>query len=300
MNRTSPTTDDRVAPGAGLPPQVGVGFKAIHFEALFEDPAPPAFVEVHAENYMGAGGAPLQQLARIREKFPISLHGVGLSLGGTEAPDEAHLARLAQLIQRFQPASFSEHLAWSTHSGRYFNDLLPIAYDLPALQRICEHIDRVQQRLGVRMLLENPATYLEFDASSFSETDFLAEVLQRTGCGLLLDVNNVHVTCTNHGHDARAYIDALALSAVGEIHLSGHSRDTDSNGDILLIDSHGSPVADPVWDLYAQVLDRTGPVATLVEWDNDVPAYQILRAEARKAAQAMSRSTRATLAPVSA
>jgi hypothetical protein len=290
---------ERVAYSSGpvdLPRQVGVGLKAVHFEAISNDAMPPAFIEVHAENYMGSGGAPLAQLTQIRERLPLSLHGVGLSIGGPEPLDETHLARLTQLIRRFQPSSFSEHLAWSTHNGVYFNDLLPLAYDRSTLALVCEHIDRVHERLGVRMLLENPATYLEFEASTFAETDFITEVLRRTGCGLLLDVNNVFVTCTNHRLSPYAYIDALPLSAVGEIHLAGHAIDTDADGELLLIDSHGSPVADPVWDLYAYTLRHTGRIATLIEWDNDVPEYAVLCAEAQKAMRIMDRVVRARTA----
>lgn len=267
----------------GLPRRAGVGFKSPHFDDLLADTDPPAFVEVHAENYMGAGGVPHAQLTRIRERMPVSLHGVGLSIGSVVAPDPAHLDRLAALIDRYQPAAFSEHLAWSTHDGRFFNDLLPLSYDEPTLHRVCEHIDRIQTRLGVRMLLENPSTYFEFEASTFAEPDFIAEVVTRTGCGLLLDVNNVHVSCCNNRHSPSGYLAALPLSAVRQIHLAGHARERLDDGGLLLIDNHGAPVADPVWDLYAQTLMMIGPVATLIEWDTDVPAYATLRAQARHA-----------------
>ena len=285
---------------SSLPPRAGVGFKPEHFSAIDQAPQPIGFFEVHAENYMGAGGAPHAWLTRIRERFPLSLHGVGLSIGGWDPLDENHLDRLAMLVQRYCPESFSEHLAWSTHAGVYYNDLLPVAYDDSSLRRVCEHIDRVQERLGLRMLLENPATYLEFEASTLAETDFITQVLRRTGCGLLLDVNNVHVSCTNHQCDPRAYLDALLPAPVGEIHLAGHTIDTDGNGDRLLIDSHSRPVADEVWDLYAYALARTGPVATLIEWDNDLPGYAVLRAQAQRAekmlGKALSVDDRATAA----
>lgn len=267
----------------GLPRRAGVGFKFQHFDALLADPDPPGFVEVHAENYMGAGGVPHAQLTRIRERLPVSLHGVGLSIGAEAAPDPAHLDRLASLIERYQPATFSEHLAWSTHDGRFFNDLLPLSYDAATLQRVCEHIHRVQERLGVRMLLENPSTYFEFEASTYPEPDFIAAVVGRTGCGLLLDVNNVYVSCHNNRHEPLAYLAALPLSAVRQIHLAGHAHEHFADGGSLLIDNHGAPVAEPVWDLYARTLLRTGPVATLIEWDTDVPAYATLRAQARHA-----------------
>jgi uncharacterized protein (UPF0276 family) len=268
---------------AGLPTQAGLGFKAAHFDALLADAEPPAFVEVHAENYMGAGGLPHAQLRALRERLPISVHGVGLSIGAASPPDEAHLDRLAVLLARHEPASFSEHLAWSTHDGRFYNDLLPLRYDHATLQRVCEHVDRVQSRLGRRMLLENPSTYFEFPGGAWSEAEFLAAIVARTGCGLLLDINNLYVSCANHGHDPRACLDALPMAEVGEIHLAGHFRDVDSWGRALLIDHHGGPVADPVWALYADALLRAGPVATLIEWDSEVPGYPTLRDEARRA-----------------
>ena len=268
---------------SGLPAAAGVGLKATHYQRFLDDPAAPAFFEVHAENFMGAGGAPHAWLTRLREKSPFSLHGVGLSLGGESPLDQVHLGRLAALIERYQPESFSEHLAWSSHGGSYLNDLLPISYDAESLQRVCEHIDQVQSRLDLRMLLENPATYVEFESSSWDEADFVAEVIRRTGCGLLLDVNNAYVTCTNHGRDPGAYLAALPLSTVGEIHLSGHAIDSDANGDPLLIDNHGAPVAEAVWALFSKVLESTGPMATLIEWDNEVPGYEVLRREAMRA-----------------
>ena len=265
---------------AGLPMQAGAGFKSQHMQDWLADANPPALFEIHAENYMGDGGAPHAWLTRMRGSSPMSLHGVGLSIGGATAPDADHLDRLATLIERYQPACFSEHLAWSTHDGRFFGDLLPLVYDNHSLDRICEHIDQVQSRLGVRMLLENPSGYLGFDASDIDEPEFIAAIIKRTGCGLLLDVNNVFVTCHNHARDAYAYLAALPLHAVGEIHLAGHARD---DAGALLIDNHGAAVADAVWRLYADVLIRTGPVATLIEWDNDVPAYAVLREEVRHA-----------------
>jgi uncharacterized protein (UPF0276 family) len=245
--------------------------------------APPPFVEVHAENYMGAGGLPHAQLRALHERLPISVHGVGLSIGAASPPAEAHLDRLATLLARHEPERFSEHLAWSTHDGRFYNDLLPLRYDGATLQRVCAHIDRVQSRLGRQMLLENPSSYFEFPGGSWSEPEFLAQVIARTGCGLLLDVNNVYVSCANHGHETRAYLDALPLHAVGEVHLAGHARDFDDWGRALLVDDHGSRVGAPVWTLYADLLMRAGPLPTLVEWDTDVPEYAVLREEAMRA-----------------
>jgi hypothetical protein len=247
------------------------------------DAEAPAFIEVHAENYMGAGGAPHAWLTRVRERKPLSIHGVGLSIGADAALDQAHLDRLVRLLDRYQPEAFSEHLAWSTHGGYFLNDLLPLVYDWVTLDRVCAHIDQVQERLRRQMLLENPSTYFEFEASSMTEPEFLARVVERTGCGLLLDVNNIYVSCRNNQRDANAYLEAIPISAIGEIHLAGHSEESDSNGETLLIDNHGAPVAAAVWDLYAKVIAETGPIATLIEWDTDVPTYEILRAEARHA-----------------
>ena len=268
---------------AGLPWRAGIGLKPQHFRDVLATRPDLGFFEVHAENYMVDGGPFHHFLTQVREHYALSLHGVGLSIGGIDPLDESHLDRLAALIDRYQPASFSEHLAWSSHGDAFYNDLLPVPYDRQTLDRVCEHIDRVQERLGLRMLLENPSTYLEFEASTMSETAFLREVLQRTGCGLLLDVNNVHVSCTNHGRDALAYLRDLPLGEVGEVHLAGFARDQDAAGAPLLIDSHGSPVDDAVWGLYAHVVAKLGAVPTLLERDNDVPALQTLLAEAGRA-----------------
>lgn len=283
MNRPlTPIAEYRPA-NTGLPAQAGVGFKPRHYGELQADPLPPGFVEVHAENYFGAGGVPHAQLRSLRERMPVSLHGVGLSIGGEDPLDPTHLDRLAQLIARYQPAAFSEHLAWSTHAGRFFNDLLPLIYDTRTLARVCEHIDQVQDRLGVRMQLENPSTYLEFESSTYSEPDFIAAIARRTGCGLLLDLNNVYVSCHNNRHDPLAYLAAYPLRAVQQIHLAGHTEERDGSHGALLIDDHGAPVADAVWALYAHTVATTGPVATLIEWDTRVPAYATLREEARRA-----------------
>ena len=267
----------------GLPARAGIGLKPCHFRDVLDTRPDIGFFEVHAENFMVDGGPFHHYLSRIRQDYPLSLHGVGLSIGAQGALDGAHLNRLAALIKRYQPASFSEHLAWSSHGEVFFNDLLPLPYDRATLQRVCEHIDEVQERLGCRMLLENPATYVEFDSSTMSEVQFLCELLQRTGCGLLLDVNNVHVSCVNHSRDAHAYIDALPLEAVGEIHLAGFAQDRDAAGAPLLIDSHGSAVDEAVWALYERVVARIGPMAALIERDNDVPALPKLLAEAQRA-----------------
>ncbi len=248
------------------------------------EPGPVGWIEIHAENYMGDGGRPLAMLGALADRFPVSVHGVGLSIGGEGPLDPDHLARLKRLCDRFAPASFSEHLAWSTHDTGYYNDLLPLPYTAATLERVCAHIDQVQQVLGRRMLLENPSTYLAFAETAMEETAFLAEITDRTGCGLLLDVNNVFVSATNQQTDAHAYLADFPLEAVGEIHLGGHDAQADETGAALLIDSHDAAVADPVWQLYAHVIATAGPRPTLIEWDTDVPAWPILRAEAERAA----------------
>jgi len=268
------------APVTTLPLRAGVGLKSGHFQDVLDTQPNVGFFEVHAENFMVAGGPFHHYLSRIRENYPLSIHGVALSIGADAPLDIAHLNALKHLLDRYQPESFSEHLAWSTHGETYLNDLLPLAYTEGTLQRVCEHIDQVQTHLGRRMLLENPATYVEFAASTLDETSFITEVVRRTGCGLLLDVSNVYVSSVNHHRDPQATLRALPLTQVGEIHLAGFVEQVDGAGDRLLIDSHGSPVAKAVWDLYAFTLGLTGPVATLLERDNDVPPLPVLVAEA--------------------
>lgn len=274
---------------AGLPAAAGAGLKPQHVEHVLRDAPRLGFFEVHAENYMVAGGPFPHHLERIRARYPLSLHGVALGLGGEEPLDRAHLARLAALIERFQPAAFSEHLAWSSHGGTFFNDLLPLPYDGATLARVCGHVQQAQERLRCRLLLENPSSYFEFDGSSLAEAQFLSEVVARTGCGLLLDVNNVYVACCNRGADPHAFIAALPLHAVGEIHLAGFARDTDAAGAALPWSSISSAVDAAVWALYQHVLARTGPIATLLEWDNAVPCWSELRDEALKAQRLLAR-----------
>lgn len=278
----------RAGPVLTLPARCGVGLKPQHFHDVLAGPPGLGFFEIHAENYMVEGGPFHHYLGKIRNAYPLSLHGVGLSIGGAEPLDEDHLDRLARLIERYQPAAFSEHLAWSSHGEVFLNDLLPLPYDSHSLLRVCEHVDRTQERLRCRMLLENPSTYLEFAASTMTEAQFLGEVVARTGCGLLLDVNNAHVGCVNRGQDPMVFIDALPLQAVGEIHLAGFARDADAEGAPLLIDSHGSPIDSAVWNLYERVVGRLGPTPTLIEWDNDVPAFSALLAEASRAQRVLS------------
>lgn len=271
-----------------LPARSGLGFKPEHYRQALG--AEVAFYEVHAENYMGAGGAPHAMLERLRARHALSIHGVGLSIGGAGPLDRDHLRRLRGLLDRYQPDSFSEHLAWSSHGAAWLNDLLPLPYTDETLATVCEHVDAVQAALDRRMLLENPATYVTFAESTWTETDFLREIARRTGCGLLLDVNNVFVSATNHRRDPRAYLADFPLALVGEIHLAGHEAESLPDGP-LLIDSHSRPVADPVWALFAETVARTGPLPVLIEWDNDLPAFDTLLAEAGRAERVMQEAT---------
>ncbi|MDP1613162.1 MAG: DUF692 domain-containing protein [Sulfuritalea sp.] len=281
--------DTRPTKLRSLPNRAGIGLKPEHFREILTTAPDLGFFEIHAENYMVDGGPFHHFLTRIRERYPLSIHGVGLSIGGEDALDESHLDRLALLLDRYEPESFSEHLAWSSHGGAFFNDLLPVPYHAATLARVCEHIDRVQDRLKRRMLLENPATYVEFEASTMAEPEFISEVVHRSGCGLLLDVNNAHIACVNHQRNSRDYIRAMPLDEVAQIHLAGFAQDVDAAGAPLLIDSHGSPVAEAVWDLYCYTLDWVGPTPTLIERDNDIPAFAVLLAEAQHAERILER-----------
>jgi uncharacterized protein (UPF0276 family) len=273
---------------APLPALPGVGYKPQHYADIIKDPDPVGWLEIHAENYMGDGGRPIAQLRHLAERFPISVHGVGLSIGSEGDLDPDHLTRLKHLVDWLNPASFSEHLAWSTHDSHFLNDLLPLPYTEATLAKVASHISQVQDVLGRQMLLENPSSYLAFAESTHSEPDFLRELVARTGCGLLLDVNNVFVSATNLKTSPQAYIDAFPVEAVGEIHLGGHDEDEDETGAPLLIDSHGKAVVDPVWALLDYTLARTGPKPLLIEWDNDVPDWTVLADEAKRAASALT------------
>ena len=266
-----------------IPNRAGVGLKPQHYREILGTQPDIGFFEIHAENYMGAGGPPHRYLTSIRERFPLSLHGVGLSIGSDRPLDRAHLARLKQLIDRYAPGLFSEHLAWSTHDTAFLNDLLPVPYTTETLRRVSEHVNEVQESLGRQMLLENPSTYLSFAESTWSEIDFIAEVVRRTGCGLLLDVNNVHVASTNQNWDPFAYIDSYPLAHVREIHLAGYTREADEKGRPLLIDTHNRPVDDLVWSLFEHAIDLLGPMPTLIEWDADLPSWPELQTEAERA-----------------
>ncbi|MGM4910710.1 MNIO family bufferin maturase [Rhizobium sp. 768_B6_N1_8] len=273
-------------PTLSLAGQAGTSFKPEHLAAISAVSGPQGFFEVHAENYMGAGGPPHRALERVRRDHPISLHGVCMSLGGPQPLDKDHLKRFKTLVDRYEPALVSEHLAWSTHVDTYLNDLLPLPYTATTLAHVCDHVDQMQNAIGRPILLENPSTYVLFAESSMSETDFIREIARRSGCGLLLDINNVFVSATNHSFSALEYLRDFPLSGVGEIHLAGHAEQEDDEGELLLIDSHDGPVADAVWQLYEIVINSCGPIPTLIEWDSKIPDWPVLRAEAL-AAQAI-------------
>ena len=262
------------------PAGCGIGLRSPHVAEILETRPAIPWLEVHAENYMG-GGVAVRHLERLRTEYPVSVHGVGLSLGSAEGIDERHLDRLAQLVQRVNPVLVSEHLSWSVSGGVYLNHLLPLPYTEEALDTVADHVGRVQARLGRQLLVENPSSYLRFREAGIAEPQFLNELAARTGCGVLCDVNNVYVTCANLGGDADAWIDALEPSIVGEIHLAGHAIN-DADGRPILIDDHGSSVSAEVWTLYARALTRFGRVPSLVEWDTDVPALDVLIGEAKK------------------
>jgi len=261
----------------GLAPgSAGIGLRAPHYAELLERRPALAFLEVHSENFFAAGGAPLDWLERFRAYYPLSLHGVGLSLGSADPLDERHLAKLAALAARFEPALVSEHLCWSSVGARHANDLLPLPYTEEALDHVVERIERVQERLARRILVENVSSYVQLGHATIPEWDFVCEAARRSGCGVLLDVNNVWVNSVNHGFDARRYLAAIDPSLVGEIHLAGFERAGD-----LLIDTHGARVAADVWALYAAALAHIGPRPTLIEWDTQIPALDVLLDEAR-------------------
>jgi uncharacterized protein (UPF0276 family) len=277
-----------------VPARAGVGLKAEHVEDILSTKANIGFFEVHAENYMGAGGVPHRQLNEIRDKYPLSLHGVGLSIGGEDPLNVAHLQRLSALNKRYQPGLFSEHLAWSSHDGAYLNDLLPVPYDEATLIRVCDHIDQVQEVVGRQMLLENPSTYVAFEQSTMSEIDFISAIAKRTGCALLLDVNNIYVSAINHEFSPEDYLDAFPLEYVQEVHLAGHAPDQDEAGRPLLIDAHDRKVADAVWVLYERLIAKVGSLPTLIEWDDDIPAWSILLSEAKIAEGILNKFSEST------
>ena len=266
-----------------VPAAAGIGLRFQHHRAVLETRPAVAWLEVHTENYMG-GGPSIRTLEAIRHDYPVSLHGVGLSLGSADGLDEAHLERVREVVRRIQPGLVSEHLSWSTAAGTYLADLLPLPMTEEALAVVCRHVEQTQDWLQRRILVENPSSYLRYSHSTIPEWDFLAAVAQRTGCGILCDVNNIYVSAHNHGWDALTYLAALPKEAVGEIHLAGHTLKQIENGQSLRIDDHGSRVAPAVLALYAQALARFGRVPTLVEWDTNLPPLDVLLDEAAQAA----------------
>jgi uncharacterized protein len=272
----------RTSNGTPIPAQAGIGLRFQHHQAVLETHPDVVWLEVHTENYMG-GGEPLRYLSAIRRDHPVSLHGVGLSLGTAEGLDRAHLERIRQVAERIEPGLMSEHLAWSVVGGNYLADLLPLPPTEEVLAIVCRHVDQTQNYLKRRIFVENPSTYLQFRHSTIPEGEFIAAVAERTGCGILCDVNNIFVSAQNHGWDAATYIAALPPRVIGEIHLGGHSVRPTLDGGTLRIDDHGSRVIDEVWALYEAALKHFGPVPTLIEWDNDVPPLNILIEEAARA-----------------
>lgn len=276
-------------PVASLPAAAGIGLRAPHHRQVLEAPPEVGWLEVHSENFFGAGGEPLRVLEAVRARYPLSLHGVGLSLGSSDELSRRHLEKLKALVDRIQPAAISEHLCWSSVGGRYLNDLLPLPYTREALDTVCERVARTQDFLGRAILVENVSSYLRFAGAEIPEWEFVAAVARRTGCGILLDVNNIYVNACNHGFAAHDYLAAIPPASVGEIHLAGFEAEEDG----LLIDTHSRPVSDPVWALYADALAHCGPVATLIEWDNDIPALAVLVAEADQAERLLARTREA-------
>src|SRR6516164_8701213 len=265
-----------------IPAKAGIGLRFQHHQAVLDTRPHVAWMEVHTENYMG-GGSPIRCLEVIRRDIPISLHGVGLSLGSAEGLDQAHLDRIRQVAERIEPAVMSEHIAWSVNGGTYLADLLPLPMTEEALAVVCRHVDQVQRTFGRRILVENPSTYMQFRHSTIPEWEFMAAVVARTGCGILCDVNNIYVSAKNHGWDPLAYLAVLPPGAIGEIHLAGHSVRQLADGGTLRIDDHSSRVIDEVWSLYEEALRQFGPIPTLIEWDNNIPPVEVLVAQARRA-----------------
>ncbi len=261
---------------------VGISLKSQHYGEILQNAPPVGWFELHPENYMNAGGGNHEALSAIAENYPVSFHSVGLSLGRAEGPDLVHLERLAQLMRRYEPFQVSDHLAWTSSGGIFFNDLLPVPYTSASLNSFCNSVDLVQNRLGRRILVENPSQYAPLGESDRDETEFLNELARRSGCGLLLDLNNIYVCANNLDFDARHYLEAIDLSRVEEIHLAGHAE-TEWDGSRILIDDHGSEVCEEVWGLYRDLLACSGPIPTLIEWDTDVPSLERLLGEAAKA-----------------
>ncbi len=267
-----------------IPARAGIGFRAAHHHALEAERPDVGWIEAHTENYFHDGGAAVRALEAARSNYPLSLHGVGLGLGSVDEPDRGHLERVKRAIARFEPALVSEHACWGQIAGEHFNDLLPLPYTDEAVHLLSRHVSLAQDYLGRRLLIENVSAYLSFEHSHLDEWDFLAAVARESGCGLLLDVNNVYVSSRNLGIDARAFIEGLPRESVGEIHVAGHTRVAQAGGEVL-IDDHGSAVCDEVWDLYRLAIARFGALPTLIEWDTNIPELSRLVAESRRADQ---------------
>jgi len=271
-------------PGA-IPCTAGIGLRSPHYQEILSSRPCTGWFEAHSENYFGGGGQPLYYLERIRDQYPLSLHGVGLSLGSADPLNREHLRKLKSLVMRFEPGLVSEHLSWGAIAGRHLNDLLPLPYTEEVLNVVCAHVRETQDFLGRQILVENISAYLQFQHSTMAEADFIAELVSETGCGMLLDVNNLYVNAVNHGMDALAYLRRIPGGAIKEIHLAGFD-----SADDLLIDTHGKRVAEPVWELYRHALAHFGPVPTLIEWDTDIPALAVLLEEAGRAERIMEAS----------
>lgn len=274
------TSHNRIA--APIPASAGIGLRAEHYREVVETPPPVGWLEVHSENYFGDGGAPLEYLEKARRHYPVSLHGVGLSLGSSDELNRRHLEKLRALIGRIEPGLVSDHLSWSSVDGIYLNDLLPLPYTEEALRHVARRVEQAQDFLGRQLLIENPSSYLRYRHSTIPEWEFISEVARISGCGILLDVNNIYVSAVNHGFDAMEYLRAVPAGMVREIHLAGFTVKHYPEGQIL-IDTHNARVADAVWALYRAAIERLGPRPTLIEWDTDLPALEVLLDEARQA-----------------
>lgn len=285
-------TNERLGPGP-IPACAGIGLRAEHYREVLENRPPAGWLEVHSENFFGAGGRPLHVLEQVRAHYPLSLHGVGLSIGSTDPLNVRHLDQLKALIRRFQPALVSEHLCWGSVGGRYLNDLLPLPYTEEALDYVAGRVRQVQDYLGRQILIENVSSYLEYVESSIPEWEFLTALAERSGCGILLDVNNIYVNACNHGFEAETFVDAVAGEPVQEIHLAGHTVNRFEDGQIL-IDTHNRPVCDAVWSLYRRAIRRFGATPTLIEWDTDLPPLAVLLDEARRADAIIREEARAS------
>jgi uncharacterized protein (UPF0276 family) len=283
-------------PSKPIPASAGIGLRGTHYKEVLNTKPDIAWFEVHSENFFADGGIALHVLEQIRESYPISFHGVGLSLGTSDKLNIIHLQKLKTLIDRFNPALVSEHISWSNIGGMVLNDLLPVPYTKESLGHLVDNIKQTQDFLGRQILVENPSTYLEFSASEMSEPEFINEVIKQSSCGLLLDVNNIYVSAVNHGFNPYDYLHNINRAVVQEIHLAGHAEKTFSGEIKILIDHHGDYVAAPVWDLYAEAINIFGQVPTLIEWDTDIPALSELQNEAKKAQEIIDRKALSNVA----